>query len=138
MPEVSTEYQNHWALWLLFEYVGVATITPGQCDITMNPLGNGAAMATAPVVSATPSEEPSTTEGSGFLDKVADFFKNAWNFAKDNKLISTVGRVASMIPHPVAQGIGQTASQIGSALGMGAVKRPRVTGGATMGLGDFI
>lgn len=138
MPEVSTEYQNHWALWLLFEYVGVATITPGQCDITMNPLGNGAAMATAPVVSATPSEEPSTTEGSGFLDKVADFFKNAWNFAKDNKLISTVGRVASMIPHPVAQGIGQTASQIGSALGMGAVKRPRMTGGATMGLGDFI
>lgn len=138
MPQTSPEYKDKWALWLLFEYVGVATITPGQCEITMNPLGNGAIMKSAPIVSATPSEEPSTTEGSGFFDKVADFVKNAWNFAKNNKIVSSIGRVASMIPHPVAQGIGQTATQIGNALGMGGIKRPRLTGGARMGLGDFI
>lgn len=143
MPDICDEYKNKWALWLLFEYVGVATITPGQCEITMNPLGNGAAMAAAPVVSATTLEEPSATEGSGFFEKVGDFFKKAWNFAKDNKLVSSIGKVASMIPHPIAQGIGATATQIGNALGMGAVggmkrPRPRITGGATMGLGDFI
>lgn len=138
MPVVPPEYENKFALWIVFEYVGVATITPGQCEITMNPLGNGAAMVNAPVVSATTLEEPSTTEGSGFFEKVGDFFKKAWNFAKENKIVSNIGRVASLIPHPIAQGIGQAASQVGNALGMGAVKRPRLTGGATMGLGDFI
>ena len=140
MPDVPAAYRDKFALWILFEYVGVATITPGQCEITMNPLGNGAVINTAPVVSATATEEPSTTEGSGFIDDIGNMLKKGWNFIKDNKLISKVGAMAGMLPHPIAQGIGQAASMIGNALGagVGPLKRPRLTGGATMGLGDFI
>ena len=39
--------KNNYALWLLFEEVGVAAISPGQCDITMNPVGTGEVMGRA-------------------------------------------------------------------------------------------
>lgn len=122
------------ALWILFEYVGVATISPGQCIIDMNPLKSGAAAASAPVVSTTPSEPASTTEGSGWLDVLKDVASKAHNFAKKNKLIS---KGLAMVP-----GVGGVLSSAANAMGYG-YKRPRltggsVTGGAVMGMGDFI
>ena len=134
------------ALWLLFEYVGVASITPGNCVVTMNPLGNGAIMAAAPTVSGTTSENeaaPSTTEGSGWLDKIKSALGVANKLAKDTKIISSA---LKFIP-----GVGDIASNIASQFGYG-YKRPRlaasvdsggaipggsINGGAVMGLGDF-
>lgn len=131
------------ALWLLFEYVGVASITPGNCVVTMNPLGNGAIMAAAPTVSGTTSENeaaPSTTEGSGWLDKIKSALGVANKLAQDTKIISSA---LKFIP-----GVGEIASNIASQFGYG-YKRPRLTasiadssagsvdGGAVMGLGDF-
>lgn len=125
------------ALWLLFEYVGVASITPGNCVVTMNPLGNGAIMAAAPTISGTSSENeatPSTTEGSGWLDKIKSALGVANKLAKDTKIISSA---LKYIP-----GIGETASNFASQFGYG-YKRPRLdddgsmSGGAVMGLGDF-
>lgn len=132
------------ALWLLFEYVGVASITPGNCVVTMNPLGNGAVMAAAPTISGTsaPSEAaPSTTEGSGWLDTIKSALGVANKLAKDTKIISSA---LKFIP-----GVGEIASNIASQFGYG-YKRPRLAasvdttgagdsfnGGAVMGLGDF-
>ena len=134
------------ALWLLFEYVGVASITPGNCVVTMNPLGNGAIMAAAPTVSGTTSENeaaPSTTEGSGWLDKIKSALGVANKLAKDTKIVSSA---LKFIP-----GVGDIASNIASQFGYG-YKRPRlaasvdsggavpggsISGGAVMGLGDF-
>lgn len=128
------------SLWLLFEYVGVASITPGNCVVTMNPLGNGAIMAAAPTIST--AEAPSTTEGSGWLDTM----KNAWNkwinpILKGSHLLSTA---ANFIP-----GVGSALSTGLRTAGYG-YKRPRdddeeggnvpggnFAGGAVMGLGDF-
>ncbi|MBO7209396.1 MAG: hypothetical protein J6V44_00080 [Methanobrevibacter sp.] len=128
------------SLWLLFEYVGVATITPGQCEITMNPLSNGAAMQTAPVVSGTETEPVSTVEGSGWLDKLKEIAGHANNFAKKTGI---VGNLLSLIP-----GVGPMLSTAAKTMGYGnprgygvsGTKRPRkeISGGAAMGLGDFI
>lgn len=131
-----------YALWILFEYVGVASITPGNCVVTMNPLGNGAIMAAAPTISGTNSESeatPSTTEGSGWLDKIRSALGVANKIAKDTKIISSA---LKFIP-----GVGEIASNIASQFGYG-YKRPRIpddgslgdggmSGGAVMGLGDF-
>lgn len=136
MPTVPYEYEDQFALWLLFEYVGVATITPGQCDITMNPLGDGSIMKTAPVESASATEEPSTTEsGAGWLDNIKDILGHV-------KQTGIVGNALGMI-NPIA-------GTVAKALGFGerGAKRPRegsgtvvgrgpISGGATMGLGDF-
>lgn len=123
------------SLWLLFEYVGVASITPGNCVVTMNPLGNGAIMAAAPTISGTTSEReaaPSTTEGSGWLDKIKSALGVANKLAKDTKIVSSA---LKYIP-----GVGEIASNIASQFGYG-YKRPHVDGGgeggAVMGLGDF-
>lgn len=136
------------SLWLLFEYVGVASITPGNCVVTMNPLGNGAIMAAAPTISGTSSENeaaPSTTEGSGWLDKIKSALGVANKLAKDTKIVSSA---LKYIP-----GVGEIASNIASQFGYG-YKRPRLaaavadsaagaipggslSGGAVMGLGDF-
>lgn len=121
-----------YALWVLFEYVGVATITPGQCQITMNPLGSGAAMTAAPIVSSTATQQPSEATGSGWLDKVKDVLGVVNNVAKKTGI---VGTALGMIP-----GVGSVLQTAARSLGYGR-KRPRVedaSGGAVMGLGDFI
>lgn len=120
------------ALWILFEYVGVATITPGQCEITMNPLSDGKSMVNAPVVSATTFESPSEIEGSGWLDKLKSILGVANTIAKKTGVIGTA---LGMIP-----GIGSSLQTAARALGYGQRKRPRIeetSGGAVMGLGDF-
>ena len=120
------------ALWLLFEYVGVATITPGQCYISMNPLADGSVMNTAPVVSAAAQEgtNPSTVEGSGWMDKLKSVLGVANQIAKDTGII---GKALSFIP-----GVGPMLSTAAKAIGYGYKRPPQVTGGAVMGMGDFV
>ena len=48
--------------------------------------------------------------GKGFWGDLWSGVKKVFNFAKDNKVISTV---AGMIPHPVAQRIGAAAGSVG-------------------------
>lgn len=130
------------ALWVIFEYVGVATITPGNCSVSMAPLTTGNVVMDAPMVSAANNDNTySTTEGSGWWDKVKSFFSKASDFAKDTKILST------LLPYvPV---VGPTLAKGASALGYGEdgvtettpLKRPRkeqqTSAGAILGLGDF-
>ena len=60
-----SEANNKYALWLIFEYVGVAAISPGQCEVTMNPLGSGEIMAVSPIFSATSESTEGKLEGMG-------------------------------------------------------------------------
>lgn len=133
IPKCYGNYRDY-SLWLLFEYVGVATITPGQCQIAMNPLGDGErAVASAPVVSAAQASEPTTDmiEGSGFWDKIKSGLKTLNKVAKDTGIVS---KALKFVPH-----VGDTLSGVASAMGYGwGRKRPRVSGGAVMGMGDFI
>ena len=134
--QVPNSWPNNYrdiALWILFEYTGVVAIRPGSCDITMNPVSKALVNA-APVVSSAPNQEPSTMEGSGWLDTLKNIVGKAGKFVKDNKLIS---KALKFVPT-----VGDTLSATANALGFGAsgVKRPRagsVSGGAIMGMGDF-
>lgn len=131
------------ALWLLFEYVGVATITPGNCMITMNPLGNGSVMNTAPAVTASTIEDstPSTVEGSGWLDKIKSALGVVNKVAKETGLAS---KLLNYVP-TVGPALSGIAKQFGyGSINGGGRKRGRMTdedeileGGAVMGLGDF-
>lgn len=124
---------RQYALWLIFEYVGVATIRPGQCEIDMNPLGDSD-LKGAPVVSTEAVVEPSTTEGAGWLDTLKDVASKVHDFAKEHKLVS---KGLSFIP-----GVGGVLSGVANTLGYGATpqKRPRsdVSGGAKMSMRDFM
>ena len=132
------------ALWILFEYVGVATFTPGNCMVSMNPLGNGGIMENAPVVSAAQVQDVSKIEGFGWLDTLKSVFSTINNIAKKTGILHKV------LPYvPV---VGPALSSAAEKLGYGetGLKRPRVSpsstmttatshtsGGAVMGLGDF-
>ena len=133
------------ALWVLFEYVGVATFTPGNCMVTMNPLGNGAVMQTAPIVSGNQLEGVTGVDGGGWLDTFKEILSKVNQAAKESKVLSQV------LPH--IPKIGPTLGSIAKSLGYGndgmgiddddddmappskGAKRAR--GGAVMGLGDF-
>ena len=136
-PQPLPANYNHISLWLLFEYVGVAVITPGQCSITMNPLGDGKPMQSAPIVSATPTEEasPATMEGSGWFDKIKNALSTANAIAKKTGIVSNL---LSNVP-----GVGETLSSIAKSAGYGRIRpggklrREDIEGGAVMGLGDF-
>ena len=52
--------------------------------------------------------------GEGFFGTVRDAIKKGFNFIKDNKLVSGI---ASLIPHPAAQGIAQGARLVGMGKG---------------------
>lgn len=65
-----------YALWLIFEYVGVAAISPGQCEISMNPLGSGEIMAVSPVMSSSSADSAGELEGSGFWGRLKNIFRN--------------------------------------------------------------
>lgn len=127
---------NTYALWILFEYVGVATITPGQGSITMNPMGNGGPFVSAPVASAASvTEEPTTTTttttGSGWWDTLKEKIKKGHDWLKENKIAS---KLLAYAPGAV----GSVLSNAASALGYGIpAKRGRTYGGAVMDLDDF-
>lgn len=135
------------ALWILFEYVGVARITPGQCFIDMNPLKDGAAIASSPVVttSAIDSGQPSALEGSGWLDKLKSVFKVANKVAKDTGILSkaltyvpTIGPALSTMAKSMGYGYGGGGRKRPAAAAAYDIEPPPVSGGAIMGLGDFI
>ena len=131
-------YAQSWALWLLFEYNGVATIRPGMCEITLNPI-NSMVRDRGVVPASTADAAPPTAEGSGFIDKI----KSAIKYLRDNKVISKALGLASGIGSviPPAAGIGAalgTAGNIASSLGFGERGVKRLRGGAVMGLGDFM
>ena len=112
-----------YALWLLFEYVGVAAISPGQCEITMNPLGSGEIMAVSPVMSATSEATEGELEGSGFWDRVKRAAGIAGQLADDGIISMILKRI------PGAENAAAWAKKHG--LGEPSAKRPR--GGATPG-----
>ena len=113
-----------YSLWLLFEYVGVAAISPGQCEITMNPLGSGEIMAVSPVMSATSDATEGNLEGSGFWDAVRKAARIAGQLADDGIINMILKRV------PGTEGAQKwlEAHNFGT---QPATKRPR--GGATPG-----
>jgi hypothetical protein len=121
--------RSRYSLWLLFEYVGVAAISPGQCEITMNPLGSGEIMAVSPVMSATSEVSEGNLEGSGFWDKMKRNAGIAGRIA-DKQIIS---QILNEIPE--AKGVGKYLEKHG--FGAPACKRGRggESGGAVMGKG---
>lgn len=163
--DFSTEADVPVALWILFEYVGVATFTPGNCMVTMNPLGNGGVMPNAPVVAASDLENVSTTDGSGWLDTLKSIFSKANSVAKQTGIVGEllnyvpkVGPVLSGIAKKLGYGEDGVDDETDDGMGDGPAaaaagptststsifgrKRARsnggnVVGGAVMGLGDF-
>ncbi len=126
VPPHSTNHARY-ALWLLFEYVGVAAISPGQCEITMNPLGSGEIMAVSPVMSATSESTEGQLEGSGFWDRVKRAASIAGQIADDGILSMILKRI------PGAEGASDWAKKHGFGQ---PTKRPRgssSTGGACVG-----
>ena len=116
--------QNTYALWLLFEYVGVAAISPGQCEITMNPLGSGEIMAVSPIMSATSNQTEGELEGSGFWDGV----KKAASIAGRVTDSGIISRLLKLIPHTEA------AQKWAESHGFGEPRgKKRNTGGACAG-----
>lgn len=122
--------QTNYSLWLLFEYVGVAAISPGQCEITMNPLGSGEVMAVSPVLTTTSATSDGTLEGSGWLDKVRAGVRAANKVAEQTKILSSAAR---------QMGFGKAADFLERhGYGEPGVKRARnMKGGAVLGLGDW-
>jgi len=127
-PHSST--RSKYSLWLLFEYVGVAAISPGQCEITMNPLGSGEIMAVSPVMSATSDITEGTIEGSGFWDRMKKSSEIAGKVS-DQKAISQILRqtpgAASAVKYAADHDIG--------APGMKRSRGGAVSGGAVIGKG---
>lgn len=117
---------SEYSLWLLFEYVGVAAISPGQCEITMNPLGSGEIMGVSPVVSATSESTEGQLEGSGgFWDKVKRSARIAGQIGESG----AISRILKQIPG------GKPAAAWAEKHGLGEPARKRVRGGAVVGHG---
>jgi len=127
LPKHNRE-QYQYALWLLFEYVGVAAISPGQCEITMNPLGSGEIIQVSPVMSATSEATEGSVESTGGWDKI----KKGASIAAQ---IADEGIISKILKHiPGAEKAAEWAVKHG--LGEPARKRGRGTsGGAVMGHG---
>lgn len=124
--------QRDYALWLIFEYVGVAAISPGQCEISMNPLGDGQVMAVSPIVSATSEATEGEMEGSGgFWSKARRALKIANAAAKDLK--NMWGVIKPMLPPGAVEKMGKWLQNK-----MGGEEPPapkRARGGAVMARG---
>lgn len=100
IPPNAVELTNY-ALWLIFEYVGVAAISPGQCEISMNPLGSGEIMAVSPVMSSSSTESTGELEGSGFWSRLKNIYRNKDRIV--DSLMTVVPKVRQGID--VAEGI---------------------------------
>lgn len=138
------------ALWLIFEYVGVASITPGQCNITMNPLGDGKGIADSDVINAAdviPLANKSVSNmegGAGWWSKVTSFlsspgakriFNTLREFGKKNKILSTAAEsLAEKLPEDYKK-YGKMGAEYLKSKGYG---KKRMRGGAVMGMGDFM
>ena len=126
-----SEGNAKYALWLLFEYVGVAAISPGQCEITMNPLGSGEIMSVSPVMSATSAATEGSLDGAGFWDGAKKALRIVKQLADDGVL----SRILKNIP-----GAGPAADWLknhglGEPCGKKRNRGAGVSGGAVMGRG---
>ena len=130
VPPHSVEH-NLYALWILFEYVGVASISPGQCEITMNPLGGGEVMALSPVMSATSEKTEGTLEGSGFWDTLKRITGIAGQIADEgviSKILKHVPGAEKAASWAAAHGLGEPVRKRG---------RDCMSGGAVIGKGGL-
>lgn len=140
--------QTQYSLWLLFEYAGVASISPGQCEITMNPLGTGEIMKQSPITSATSEATEGKLEGSGWLDNFRNRLRTIINKIVSNRDVieSAYHKGKEFVNDPKVKP--KIDEFLKGTSGSGAIgrgkKRARtecsggaITGGAVMGLGDF-
>jgi hypothetical protein len=129
IPPHAPTPEINYSLWLLFEYVGVASISPGQCEITMNPLGSGEIMAASPIVSGTSDATEGNLEGgAGWLDKLVRGMQKANQTARETGIVS---KILKLIPSDTTKKAGDWAEKLG--YGDRGCKRAR--GGAVMGKG---
>lgn len=127
IPRHSITSNKEYAIWLLFEYAGVAAISPGQCEVTMNPLGSGEVMTVSPVVSGTSEKTEGALSGSGWRDWLQTLLGIANQTARSSGIVSTLFRI-----------LGQRAREWEGRQQAGAgVPAKRACGGAVMGLKDW-
>lgn len=122
---------SEYALWIIFEYVGVAAISPGQCEITMNPLGNGDIMEQSPVLSGTTEAAEGTVDN---IDSQAEraaavgMGGEALNKRISNWIKKMMAIVEKAAPH--LKNIGNETTAMLDGEGMPAMKRGRAALGA--------
>ena len=126
-----SETKNTYALWLLFEYVGVAAISPGQCEITMNPLGTGEIMAVSPVMSATSEATEGSVEGSGFWEKANKATKIAQQIADSG----AISKILACVPGGKDAAAWAQKHGFGEPAGKKRNRGGAVCGGAVLGRG---
>lgn len=94
------------SLWIIFEYSGVLTLSPGHGDLDMMPVKDLTAAVEAaaalPVITpsevigdALPSSEAGTVSGTGWWDNFKRGFRSFWDKLKRSKLLSTAVNVAT-------------------------------------------
>lgn len=139
-PNMPDNYRD-CALWLIMEYVGVLTITPGSCNVDLNPIAKDSFVAT-PLTSAEAvnAQSPSLgeMEGSGFWDNVLKGLKAIHSFAKKYKIPSKLAKYIPTVGEPISQAL----DMLGYGYRGVPMKRPRmspssVSGGKVMDLSDF-
>lgn len=131
VPDHSPVSAPDYALWLLFEYVGVAAISPGQCEITMNPLGSGEVMAVSPVVSGTTDATDGVLgSGSGFWEMLKKKLSVANEKARQTKFLSQFLKGFS---NPTVKKMGEFLED----MGYGEPSCKKCKGGAEMSLKDW-
>lgn len=98
------------SLWVIFEYSGVLTLSPGHGDLDMMPVKDMVSAietaATLPTFSPSevigeelPSGEPGTISGTGWWDNFKRGFRSFWDKIKRSKLISgTTDVLTDMLP----------------------------------------
>lgn len=140
-PNMPDNYRD-CALWLIMEYVGVLTITPGSCNVDLNPIAKDSFVAT-PLTSAEAvngqTASLSDMEGSGFWDNVLKGLKTIHAFAKKYKIPSKLAKYIPTVGEPISQALDMLGY---GRRGVPPMKRPRVfpssvSGGKVMRLSDF-
>lgn len=98
------------SLWIIFEYSGVLTLSPGHGDLDMMPVKDmvSAIETAAALPTFSPSEvigeelpsgEPGTISGTGWWDNFKRGFRSFWDKIKRSKIISTTTDVLTdMLP----------------------------------------
>ena len=124
---------SEYALWLIFEYVGVAAISPGQCEITMNPLGTGEIMEASPIMSTT------TAESDGVIDNIDASDTRARGVGAGEMAKKTTQYVRSGAKDALSKTLENLVANAPETTGAPASKRGRaVTGGRKIGYNDWL
>lgn len=118
--------ENQYSLYVAFEYNGICTVTPNFCDLAMIHIDSFNQIANA---QRAPTYKISRIYGKGFWDKVKKGISKANEIAKKTGIVS---KIASQIPHPMAQKVGALAAQAGYGYGT-----TRMRGGMVIPPGSF-